>query len=329
MQLYYLYYFKVIAETENISRAAEILNVSQPALSKAISNLETELGVSLFERSKRRLKLSPVGTAYYAYIAKAFDSIEAGGQYIEAHKHDSGGHITIGTTVSELLPPLLEHYRETFPDSTLEISQYLYTPEDLKEQLRKGNVDFGLTAIPVATDEIEQLRLMDEEVLLVAAQSNPLTRELFVNLGDCAEESFVVNDASFDRQVVIDYCKLTGFEPKISLCSNEVEVVGAALEAGHGVGMVPANVFYQKHDPDGAAALRFSDVGVVRMLTIAYRKDHIFTGAVQRFFQFTKDFYPRFGQEIQAFLAEYFPQRSFPARKTLGLNNPSILEKIK
>ena len=126
----------------------------------------------------------------------------------------------------------------------------------------------------------------------------------------------------------MDYCKLAGFEPRIALCSNESGIVGAALESGQGVSMVPANVFYQKHDPNGAVALRMTDVEVVRMLTIAYRKDHIFTGEAHRFFQFTKDFFIRYNREIQAFLREYFPEQTYGPRKTLGLNSASILDKI-
>ena len=328
MQLYYLHYFKVVAETGNLSRAAELLNVSQPAVSKAISNLEAELGISLFERSKRRMQLSEAGAGYYRHIARAFEDIEAGSRYIEALKLNTGNRITIGTTLSEILSPLLKRYHEVYPDSKLEISQHVYEPETLKEQLRRGSLDFGLTSIPVSTDEVEQLKLMDEEILLLAAQDHPMARDLFVRLSDCSEEPFLINDANFDRQVVVDYCKLVGFEPKIILCSNENSVMGHAVESGHGVGMVPASVFYQVHDPDGAVAMRFSDVEVVRMVTIAYRKDHIFTGEAHRFFQFAKDFYLRYGRELAEFLNDYFPAKEFRDRKTLGLNADSILDKI-
>jgi DNA-binding transcriptional LysR family regulator len=78
LELTYLYYFKVIAEKENMSRAAETLHVSQPALSKTISKLESSLGVTLFERKKGRISLSPIGTDFYRQIAKAFDCIDGG-----------------------------------------------------------------------------------------------------------------------------------------------------------------------------------------------------------------------------------------------------------
>ena len=86
MELTYLYYFKVIAEKENMSRAAETLHVSQPALSKTISKLETSLGVTLFERKKGRISLSPIGQEFYRQVARAFDCLDEGQRIIDAYK---------------------------------------------------------------------------------------------------------------------------------------------------------------------------------------------------------------------------------------------------
>ena len=100
MELTYLYYFKVIAEKENMSRAAETLHVSQPALSKTIAKLEHNLGVTLFERKKGRISLSPIGAEFYKQVAKAFDCISEGQRLIEAYKETSGNQVAIGTPVA-------------------------------------------------------------------------------------------------------------------------------------------------------------------------------------------------------------------------------------
>jgi len=85
MELTYLYYFKVIAEKENMSRAAEQLHVSQPALSKTISKLEKSLGVTLFERKKGRISLSPIGAEFYRQVVKAFDCLDEGQRIIDEY----------------------------------------------------------------------------------------------------------------------------------------------------------------------------------------------------------------------------------------------------
>ena len=103
MELTYLYYFKVIAEKENMSRAAETLHVSQPALSKTISKLETSLGVTLFERKKGRISLSPIGQEFYRQVARAFDCLDEGQRIIDAYKASSSSTVTIGCPVADLL----------------------------------------------------------------------------------------------------------------------------------------------------------------------------------------------------------------------------------
>ena len=72
MELTLLYYFKTVAEIENITKAAELLYISQPALSKAIAKLEKSLNVTLFERRKGRISLSAMGRVYYDYVSSAF-----------------------------------------------------------------------------------------------------------------------------------------------------------------------------------------------------------------------------------------------------------------
>ena len=176
MELTYLYYFKVIAEKENMSRAAETLHVSQPALSKTVSKLEKSLGVTLFERKKGRISLSPVGAEFYRHVSKAFDCIEEGQRVIDSYKASASSSVTIGCPVAELLNSLLLSYLKENQQDTLQISQYLYSPEMLQEQLLSGRLDFALTPIPFHNPEITQIKLMDEEILLAVGSSHPLAK---------------------------------------------------------------------------------------------------------------------------------------------------------
>ena len=245
MELNYLYYFKVIAEKENMSRAAEALHVSQPALSKTIAKLEQSLGVTLFERKKGRISLSPIGMEFYRQVAKAFDCISEGHRIIESYKTSESNTVTIGSPVSDLLNSLILSYINE-SHSNLQISQFLYSPEMLQERLLSGRLDFALTPIPFHHPEITQIKLMDEEIILAVGKTHPFAKQKFVRLADCKDEKFLVNESSFDRHAVTDNCKIVGFTPNISLCSNEPRIIDESLVAGRGVSMVPANVFYEK-----------------------------------------------------------------------------------
>lgn len=321
MELTYLYYFKVIAEKENMSRAAETLHVSQPALSKTISKLERSLGVTLFERKKGRISLSPIGQDFYRQVSRAFDCIDEGQRLIDAYKKSADSAVSIGCPVAELLNSLLMSYLSSHKHDSLQISQFLYTPEELQLQLLGGKLDFALTPIPFHDPEISQIKLMDEEILLAVGQSHPLAKERFVRLEDCKEEHFLVNEASFDRRAVIDNCKVVGFTPNITLCSNESRVIDGVLESGQGVSMVPANVFYEKYAENSpVTALRFSDMEVFRFITIVARKDRTLMEQAKKLYSFAISYFQEYGKTLSAFLDDYFPKVDFGPRKSIGLN---------
>lgn len=320
MELTYLYYFKVIAEKENMSRAAESLHVSQPALSKTISKLERSLGVTLFERKKGRISLSEIGTEFYRQVAKAFDCIDEGQRLIDAYKKSTSNTVTIGSPVSELLNSLILSYIKEQQD-TLQISQFLYSPEALQEQLLSGKLDFALTPIPFHDPEITQIKLMDEEIILAVGRSHPLAQQSFVRLADCKNERFFVNESSFDRRAVIDNCKMVGFTPNISLCSNEPRIIDEALESGRGVSMVPANVFYEKYrDDNPVVGLRFTDIEVFRFISIVSRKDRTLMEQSKKLYNYAVNYFEEYGQRLQAFLDSCFPTVEFGDRKSIGLN---------
>ena len=326
MELTYLYYFKVIAEKENMSRAAESLHVSQPALSKTVAKLENSLGVTLFERKKGRISLSPIGAEFYRHVAKAFDCIEDGQRAIDNYKSAMGTSVTIGSPVAELMNTLLLSYLREHQQSSLQISQYLYLPETLQEQLLAGKLDFALTPIPFHSPEITQIKLMDEEILLAVGRCHPLAGQRFIRLEDLKNERFLVNDASFDRKAVLDNCKIVGFTPNITLCSNEPGIIDEALESGQGVSFVPANVFYEKHrHGNSVVALRFSDVEVFRFISIVSRKDRTLMETPRRLYSFAIRFFREYGVTLQTFLDSYFPPMDFGERKTIGLNREELI----
>ena len=322
LELSYLYYFKTIAEVENMSRAAELLHISQPALSKSISKLEATLGVSLFERKKGRISLSPIGAAYYQPVARAFACIEEGQRILEEFKKTANDTVSIASPVGEVLNDLII---ELLEHTDLEINQYLYTPEVLKEQLLAGQLDFALTPIPINSREIEQRKLMEEEIFILVHRDHPLAGSRFVNLSDLQSERFLVNDANFDRKIVVDHCRLAGFEPNIVLCSNEPRLINEVLETNRGISMVPADVVYRNMRRSGSSSpvvpLRICDVEVVRFISIARRKDRILTDSARKLYHFAVGHYEALGIRLQNFFDAYFPPLEMGERKCLYIKD--------
>ena len=196
MELTLLYYFKTVAEQENITKAAELLYISQPALSKAIAKLEKSLDVTLFERRKGRISLSAMGRVYYEYVSSAFQVLESGEKKLEEMKESSGEMVSIASPVAGVLQELI--YNFLLSGDLIQINQYLYEEHILESELLSGKLDFAVTPITIENSEIEQIKLMDEDIFIVVSQDHPLAKEKYIRLYDLKDDYFLVDEASFD-----------------------------------------------------------------------------------------------------------------------------------
>lgn len=117
MNLSQLYYFRKLAEVKHYTHAAEELFISQPTLSNSISQLERELGIPLFEREGRKIKLTKYGEEFYQYATEAVNALEKGIALAHEHAGSPTGSIDIGaiyTIQSDYLPSLIKGYRDQY-----------------------------------------------------------------------------------------------------------------------------------------------------------------------------------------------------------------------
>lgn len=318
MELTLLYYFKTVAEMENITKAAETLYISQPALSKAIAKLEKSLDVTLFERRKGRISLSAMGRVYYEYVSSAFHVLETGEKKLEELKQQSGDTVSIAAPVAGVLHELIYNFLSS--GERVQIHQYFYEEHILESELLSGRLDFAVTPITVENSEIEQIKLMEEEIFVVVSQSHPLAQQQYVRLADLREENFLVDEASFDQKIIKVLCGIAGFEPKILLHSNEGELINDALQSNLGICLMPANLIYRKNMRD-LAILRSTDVELVRLLSVAKRRDHILQANAARLYHYTIHYFQNLGREMDEYFGSLFPEKNLTGRKNLGINN--------
>lgn len=318
MELTMLYYFKTVAEIENITKAAELLYISQPALSKAIAKLEKSLNVTLFERRKGRISLSAMGRVYYDYVSSAFQVLEQGEKKLGELIRQSDDTVSIASPVAGVLHELIYDFLSA--GEQVQIHQFLYEESILESELLSGKLDFAVTPITIENSEIEQIKLMEEEVFIVVSQNHPLAEQKYVRLADFKDDNFLVDEASFDQKIVGVLCGLAGFEPKILLHSNEGDLVDDALKNNLGVSLVPANLIYRKN-MRGLQILRSTDVELVRLLSVAKRRDRIFRTNAARLYHYTINYFQNLGREMNAYFEEKFPENQFEGRKRLGINN--------
>ncbi len=145
LEYYKVFYY--VAKTGSVTAAAERLSISQPAVSQAIKQLETSLGMKLIYRASRGVRLTREGQLLFSYVEKGYEQIETGVEKLLKLKNMEGGEIRIGAsdmTLQYFLLPYLEHFHEKYPDIKIVVTN-APTPETLSS-MEEGRIDFGVVS---------------------------------------------------------------------------------------------------------------------------------------------------------------------------------------
>ena len=241
MNLQQLEYFKVIAETKNFTIASNILAVTQPALSKAISKLEEELDVNLFEREGRNIKITKYGEVFLKYAESALNDIEKGKEKLNDMKGCNDNIISIASTScigATFIPFLISNFFKNNLQIKFNINNE--TTEDILKDLKNKKVDFGFFANIEDIDdypEIESILVKREEYVLIVPKNHRLANREEVSLKELKDEYFIAyNDKSSDKR--ISYSDFMGYTPKISAEPTEASVLSGLVAAGAGIAII-------------------------------------------------------------------------------------------
>lgn len=241
MNLQQLEYFKVIAETKNFTIASNILSVTQPALSKAISKLEEELDVSLFEREGRNIKITKYGEVFLKYADSALSEIERGKEKLQDMKRNNDKVISIASThciASTFVPFLISNFFNN--NSQVKFSINNQSTEEILKDLKQGKVNFGfLDNIKEVENypEIESILVKKEEYVLIVPKNHHLANKIEVSLKELKDEYFIVyRGKSYEEK--IPYSEFIDYTPKIFAEPDEGSVFAGLVAAGAGVSII-------------------------------------------------------------------------------------------
>ena len=237
-------YFAAVAEELHFRRAAERLNVSQPALSRAIRHIEAEIGVSLFERSNRHVALTHAGATFLRGCSTALAYMD--GAIDQAQKTSTGekGHLVVGYTdiaIAGGLPQILKSFRQRYPEVTLE-PRHDFTQAQLSD-LESGILDFGFVTGPVARDGLDSLAVQHDGFMVVLYGSHPLVREREIPLAALAEEPFVLGATSnwtHYHDHLYRLCREAGFEPQVVQSASNSEGIFGLIACEMGISIQAA-----------------------------------------------------------------------------------------
>src|SRR5262245_11366624 len=289
MELLQLHYFRTVARLEHVTRAAEELRVAQPALSKTIARLETELGVPLFDRRGRRVALNTCGRAFLRHVERLFMAIEDGRQELADLAGLARGTVTVAATTLHLLADLLSAFRDRYPEVNFRLSQA--STAEMQTWLVSGEIDLCLASAPIAGATLRSVALFTEDILLAVPPRHRLARRGCIPLGEVAAEPFIsAKQGYWSRDLTDEACRQAGFIPHIICEGDEPGALRRLVAAGLGVAFLPTSAQRAGTGPE-VAWLHITEPVCQRTVSLVWREARYLSAAVRRFQQFTVEYF--------------------------------------
>lgn len=245
VELRHLRYFTAVAEHGGIGRAAQVLHVAQSAISEQIRDLESELGVSLFDRKNRRIRLTYHGEQFLKDARAVLAAADHAVANVQKSIQGEIGTLTIGFFVGgtgNFFSSVIKEFRHRF--ANVQVLLVEMAPGMQHRGLETGAIDIAFTrpVQPAYATLLRSEHFRTEPIYAVLLRSHPLAAKRRIFLRELADELFILNDrshspATFDK--VITLCAEAGFSPKIGSTATVSPGLIALVEAGEGVAILP------------------------------------------------------------------------------------------
>lgn len=289
MNLNQLYYFKTVAKLQHFRNAADELNISQPSLSQAISNLENELGTYLFERQGRNVKLTKYGKLYLEYVEEALNTLEIGEKKLKQVTSETSGHIDIAyisPLASYFIPKKVRAFLELENNKDITFTFRQGITADLVAGLKNSKYDVVFCSYVQDEPDIVFDLLFKDEFVLIVPEDHPLSEFGSVDLKDIEKYPVVAYEKNTALgKVTKNIFNREGIAPKI-ICEGEDEngIYGLVSE-GFGVAFV-ANIMNPENFK--IKQLKINNLNCDRSIYLAYKKNSYLVPAVKKFIKYIK-----------------------------------------
>ncbi|MBT9384469.1 LysR family transcriptional regulator [Pseudooceanicola sp. CBS1P-1] len=248
MELRELRCFVRVAETLNFNRAAELLNMSQPVVTKTIAQLEHKLGVKLFERTTRRVALTAAGVVLRREAEGLLGHLDQVQRAVRHAIAEESGRFAIGVTplaMQTVFPGVIRGFREAHPEIEVSIREM---PSDTQvKALLSAQIDAAFLLLPVSDPALDLHEIHSERMRLAVPTSHPLVRRLgnaAMPLSAFAGDTFIIPQRAQNPGVhdeIIRTCAVSGFRPKLRDCTERQSCL-CLVEAGMGVSFVTSGI---------------------------------------------------------------------------------------
>jgi DNA-binding transcriptional LysR family regulator len=291
MQIESLKVFCDLAETESFTKAAQINNVTQSAVSQQISSLERQFKSLLIERSKKKFRLTREGQVLYDYSKQIIQTYDGLHSKLQEIKDIISGTIRVATIYSiglHDLPPYIKRFLKDYP--TVHVHVEYRRANQVYEDVFSNVVDLGLVAYPTKDSKLEIVPLRRDPLVLICHPQHPLAKLKSIKLKSIADQKFVGFEPDIPTRKAIDkVLKDQMVEVKTVMEFDNIETVKRAVEIDAGVSIVPQGTIGQEISKQTLAAVAIEDAELYRPLAAIYKKGKVLSPAMRQFINILKE----------------------------------------
>lgn len=285
MQIESLKVFCDLAETESFTKAAQINDITQSAVSQQISSLERQFKSLLIERSKKRFRLTREGQVLYEYSKQILNTFDSMTNRLQEIKDIVSGTIRVATIYSiglHDLPPYLKKFLKAYP--TVNVHVEYRRSNQVYEDVLSNVVDLGLVAYPSKDAKLEVVPLRKDILVLICHPQHPLAKNKSVRLKEIAGLKFIGFEPDIPTRRAIDkILKDQNVAVNVVMEFDNIETVKRAAEIDAGVAIVPIGTVTQEVNKNTLAAITIEDSQFYRPLAAIYKKNKVLSPAIKQF----------------------------------------------
>lgn len=241
VDLVQLRYFQEVARQQHITNVARDLHITQPALSKNIAKLESDMGIKLFDRDGKSLRLNTYGEEVLRHVDTILNEMDALMQHVSDLQSGNTGVIRIGSSFPNREPHWLLDCIRNFLDSRPNVSLKLYqmNPQKLENALLEREIDIAVNSLVFKNPSIHWQHLFTERLGVLMSVNHPLAAKDIISITELSSERFLVNNSNSDVQDLTEiFCHKAGFKPDIFYEGDFPRLIAEALHVGRGISFI-------------------------------------------------------------------------------------------
>lgn len=296
MNLLHLYYFCKVAELQHFTKAAAALYISQPSLSGAMSTLEADLGIALFEKNGRNVQLTKYGNIFYQYVRDALQILDEGVAAVKEFTGDTSGSVDIGcisTIMGSYFPKVMTAFHEKYPDIKLNI--YVGQTNEIIDAVKSGKFDVGFCTYKAECPNLYFVPVLSQPAVAVVRNDHPLVSRQAISLRELKGETII--SYSLNQPIGQQFHTLLcehGMEGTFSYCTEIIMggiISQEKIKSGHGkVGLMIYSP--ELREFQNISAIPIDDIpSDFRLVDMVFDKYRSKIHAVKLFIDFIAAFY--------------------------------------